>query len=164
MDMKSYKDSTLFLLPLVEYPKDILITTSFLGTYIRDERFLELDNTIILEYSKANKKLDEVRTYGKIENSDNTCLYYMQLEDKYKNDYELFIDGKYSKLSLEAKQKITTFWETSKISFIYGVLYKTNYAKTVYLSSLKQKNISIQNKVNFEYWRIPSLSKETYKY
>lgn len=163
MDMKLFKkDSTLFLLPLIGISKNKIFTKNFITTYVRDYRFPEVDNVIILEYSKSTSELDELCYYCKIENKDSV-LYFYELDTLYLEDYTNFLDGKYSKLSNEAKQAILKFWGSTKISLLYGILYKTNYAKILYLNSLQNRGIDATSKTNFEYWRIPSLSKETYR-
>jgi hypothetical protein len=158
----SKKDSTLFLLPLIGLDKNKVFTKYFLTSYIRDFRFPELDNVLILEYSKANPELDELYCFGRVESKDSV-LYYYEMPEKYNSDYVLFIEGKFSKFSVFAKQDILEFWGSTKVSLLYGILYKTDYAKLLYLNSLKHRNIDGSNKTNFEYWRIPSLQAETYK-
>jgi len=157
----SKKDSTLFLLPLLGLSKNIIFNKHFVTTYIRDYRFPELDNVVILEYKKSNPELDEMYSYGKTE-GEGYVLYYYQVDKYFEQDYLNFIEGKYSRFSNKAKQEILSFWGSNKVSLIYGILYKTDYARVLYLNSLHNRGIDT-SKTNFEYWRIPNLTKETWK-
>lgn len=157
----SKKDSTLFLLPLLGLDKSIVLNNNFVTTYIRDYRFPELDEVVILEYSKTNTKLDELYSIGRVENKE-AVLYYYQIPEIYLEDYVNFLEGKYSRFSISAKQAILSFWGSNSVSLLHGILYKTNYAKMLYLNSLHNRGV-VPGNTNFEYWRIPSLTKETYK-
>lgn len=167
MDMKLYNLSTLFALPLIQSEdnyinKENLITDSLINTYLRDPKFPML-NTVIAVYKGNNKNLDTFsRTEGKITDMNGLVTYHITFNEKLQKDYQKILKGEYSKLSIQAKNNIIDFWETSsKYSFIEGVLYRTKFAKYLYLQSLNSKGITPPKSTSFEYWYKPSMTKET---
>lgn len=163
MDTKLYKkNSTIFLLPLLGISKDKLLTDNFITTFIMDYRFSHMTNYISIAYKGDNKYLDSLpELYGKVSNESGQSLYYFLLGLDNELNYARFLTGKYSKFTVQAKEKIIDFWNANKLSLIYGILYKTNYAKLLYLNNLKYHTDGIVNTREFEYWPKPNLSKET---
>lgn len=162
MDMKLFKkESTVFMLPLIDVPKEKLFNKNFITTYIIDYRFSHLTNYICIEYLEENTDLDQTdNLYGKVVNENNRTFYYYLFDNNL--EYAKFLVGKYSKLNVDSKEKIIEFWNANKLSLLFGILYKTNYAKLLYLNNLKSCGNSACNKTEFEYWHKPNLSKETY--
>jgi len=169
--MKRYKESTLFLLPLInssEYflDKEKIITDNFISTYIKDLRFPFLDNSVVLLYKGENKNLDlfeKRRLEGKTYDMNGLVTYHISINETLpESDYKKIIDGKYSELSTDAKFSILDFWEVNKYSFLWGILFKTPYAKLLYLQHLRKLGIEAPLKLQFEYWQKPNLTKETY--
>jgi hypothetical protein len=167
MDMKSYNLSTLFALPLIQsedsyIEKENLITDSLINTYLRDPKFPMLQ-TVIAVYKGNNKHLDNFsRTEGKITSMNGLVTYHITFNEKLQKEYQKILKGEYSELSNQAKNNIADFWNTSsKYSFINGILYKTKFAKYLYLQSLNSKGITPPRSTSFEYWYKPSMIKET---
>ncbi len=171
-DMKNYKESTLFLLPLINSEdcflnKDEIITDDFISTYIKDNRFPLLENSIVLKYKGNNDKLEKFseinRFWGKTFDMNGLITYHITLNEKLANtDYEKILNGDYSKLSLDSKYKIADFWNLNKYSFLWGVLFKTSFSKLIYLQYLRKFGIRAPQRTKFEYWIKPNLAKETY--
>lgn len=164
--MKPYKDSTLFLLPLIGIDKKVMINEHFLSTYIIDYKFLNMSYYISIAYKKNNDLLETHKSlYGTVSKlHDSNIFYYFGLPEENYSDYDKFLTGRYSTFSKEAKEKIIKFWNANNLSLIYGVLYKTNFAKLLYLNNIGKYGTTNINKSNFEYWNKPNISKETYKY
>lgn len=151
---KYFQKSKVFLYPLLGIAKGQTYVP--VETYIcwqdafdyTDYRFISVYNSIrSTEYIifedvvlKQNKMFD---SYYKLSNDRH--LYIFNIES-YKHDFNMFVDGKYSKFSSNAKNKISNYFSSSKgiskniKSFLYPEEFHSNYAKSldVDLSIIKE--------------------------
>jgi hypothetical protein len=123
----SYSRSATFLFPLLEVPKNlfecsvksvfnkILFTNRFLNTYLYDK---EIDNyrenylfLLVRNYRDVNFDLfySSIIAYPNyIEDYEvGECIVFIfSIPEKFKKDYNLILEGKYSLISEEAKKRI----------------------------------------------------------
>lgn len=126
-----WNKSTIFILPLL-YP-DIKYTSvifqNFINCYISDITSEELDYSLTIEYD------------------DNIAKFNIP-EDKI-DDYLLIKKSRYSKISDTSKQDILYFWEESKDSYLYSILYKTQKILDYWA---KESNLTMHPSKDKEYW------------
>lgn len=108
------------------------IPTNLYNIYLSIFDKPEYDNKIILECS--NEKLDSTiyKTDSFIKTmkyNNKSVLHIFSIPTKYEEDLCYIVNGKYSQLSEEYKNKILYFWETDKNSRLYGILYKDKYKR-----------------------------------
>jgi len=124
--------ATSFITPILTTDKDLIgYEESFINCYISRDRDGELklvllqrnimDNT----FKKVLQNLENLKgfRYSTVVDRFYTQFVY-DIPDKFKNDVELFINGKYSKISEVLKSRIITFHKLSKSSMLYKVLYR----------------------------------------
>lgn len=166
--LKYFQKSKIFLYPLLDIKKnkDYVPTETYICwdniytlkdyKYIciynskRDLKFQKFENKVL----KHNKNLN---WYGSI--SEDKQVYVFDYSE-YKHDYEMFIKGSYSKISINSKNKILNYF--GKIgnisSYIKSYLNPEEY-HNVYAEALLV-NVEIIKKVH-EICTPPNLKKET---
>lgn len=171
-----YNKSRSYLLPLLF--KELNIPHNFLkyvsNTYIQLKDYGST-NILILEVNKTVKDKDFVlftsilKTHESLdssyESSTGSLIFIVKI-NKFKDEYQYYIDGKYSKFSNHAKQLIIKFW-----SFVYGkegnkfvrdvtdVLYQNARLR----NEMEQK-LAVRLPLNAELSSICNLTKETLIY
>ena len=104
---------------------------------------------------------------GLLDNKDHSYVYILECNNNFVNDYNIVINGKYSKLSEISKKRILKFNERKNLSInkpeqvyktIHSVLYKTNYAKNTIENILAVKLDPEQ-----EFWTEYNIDNETLK-
>jgi hypothetical protein len=115
------------------------------GCYIFHDDYPELKDNIFLWVEKKSENLIERLTkhpefihFDNIDDENN--LLYFNVPVKYLEDFKMFKDSKYSKLSNDYKKDIVTFWDSRNIPNIIDVLYRK---ETAYLRLEKQYDIEI---------------------
>jgi hypothetical protein len=104
--------TSIFMVPTLKVPKDALKNNGFINAYIRDARREDQYKECIYllfkpeNLDKFREFLDDEyeRTKSVIEDYDYEDGYVVvvyQLNEKYKNDFSLVKEGKYSKTSVE---------------------------------------------------------------
>lgn len=160
-------NATKFVLPLlfqesVKY-NDIL-PENFKNAYIADIDKQEVDGYILLKY---HLDLDEDSDWKEslldiecadIYDKDEDLIYCFKIPDKFLDDYYLFLAGKYSQLSKEAKVRILEFWEADKDTLLYGILYKTEIGHKFWEERLG--NEIKEWSIDAEYWFAPNTKRE----
>jgi len=102
--------TSIFMVPTLRFPKESLKSNGFINGYIRDEgKESQYENSVYILFKPEN--LDKFRefldheyerTKSVIEDydyEDGFVVVVYQLDEKYKKDYELIKQGKYSKTS-----------------------------------------------------------------
>jgi hypothetical protein len=100
------------MVPTLNFPKDILKQNGFINGYIKDDRNeVQYEDSVYIlfkptDIDKFRKFLDDEyeRTKNIIEDYDYEDGYVVvvyQLNEKYKKDYNLVKEGKYSKTSVD---------------------------------------------------------------
>jgi len=162
-----FQKSKLFLYPLLGLKKGLEYVPA--DTYICwDNLYTTEDYKLICVYN--NKKTVDFKNFELKYLKNHSLLdLYHSLEDKqiyifdmrpYKYDHMMFVSGKYSKLSIGAKNKITQYFDNNgKVSeYIESFLNPSDY-HDLYAESLKV-NLKIIKEV-YEVCSIPDLIKET---
>jgi hypothetical protein len=109
MDIKK-NITSIFMVPTLKFPKDSLKSNGFINGYIKDDRReVQYEDSVYIlfkpiDLDKFREFLDSEyeRTKSIIEDYDYEDGYVVvvyQLDNKYKKDYELVKQGKYSKTS-----------------------------------------------------------------
>ena len=90
---------------------------------------------------------------------DDTYMYVYNIPKEFENDFILFCDGQYSKISQEAKDLICQKSGVRPVmdSLVYKVLYKTNDQK-----QLIEELIGEKLKDEYEVYSKPNLNREVY--
>tara|TARA_R110002051_G_scaffold119638_1_gene192987 strand:- start:739 stop:1506 length:768 start_codon:yes stop_codon:yes gene_type:complete len=130
--------ASLFIIPMFpglkrNYFYDNLLLNCFIGTP-------EQDDVIALLYRFSGAKsfmemegsLKKLKTFESMEDPSNkTVLYVFNVPDKYKDDYDHFIAGRYSKFSDSYKRRILEFHGVERGSVIGQILNKAKARKKV---------------------------------
>ena len=125
---------------------------SFINTFVADYKLPEHDDNIIVVQEKPGK-LNCIELQPKAEyKTDNHYIYVYETPEKYKNDYNLILNSKYSLISKELKNHLLNFWKETDSSKLHYLLYKELY------------NYVDMEKLNVLHWSIPNivLSEEIY--
>ncbi len=165
-----FQKSKVFLYPLLGLEKGLDYVPE--QTYIAWEDVYEPNNLkfICLYKAKVNEKYIQFVKNNILKNelfdntiklNENEFLHVFDLS-KHKDDFEFFLEGKYSKISNENKISIETFFASNlkMSSYIEGFLYPELYHKD-YADELNV-DIEIIKDVH-ELCSLPNLEKETLK-
>lgn len=135
--------SRIFLYPLLGIRRGVSVVPK--QTYMSWDGTYKLDDyKLICNYhvrkDKEFKLFEEVKLLGNdlfddyVELEDGSCLYIFDIS-KYKKQYELILEGKYSLLDNDYKKKILNFFKqnvknhTMIRSYLYPIKYYDQYAK-----------------------------------
>ena len=133
--------TTIFMLPLL-YPgityKDL--PEDFLNCYLTNTDLTYSEYYIYLQF---------------VDNG-----FSLPIPEENETDYKLFVQGKYSKLSLGTKQDIIKFWMEYDDSLLYSILFNTEKAHK-YIEDKYGKPGQKYSKTK-EAWPKPNLIKETF--
>lgn len=156
--------ASLFILPMMPQPKNFYLTgTRLLNAFVRTP---EHDNVIALLYRFSGQKTflgmeSSIRhTPGFISAEDmtsSTVLYTLNVPDRFMEDYTLFLQGSYSRMSEAYKERILRFHEMGPSSAIGQILYKSEDRK----KSLEEM-LETRLPPDAEVFSSPDLDKETY--
>lgn len=106
-----YSKETIILLPLVN-------TNFKVGKGVKSVKLYMDDGQYSLTIITDNGKL--------------TVIDQLSIDDKYKDTIDLFIEGKYSQISETHKQKILKYWNATRDSVLFNVLYPKEYQYECY--------------------------------
>lgn len=131
--------TSIFMVPTLKVPKDALRSNGFINAYIKDDRREDhYDDSIYLLFKPEN--LDKFRefldneyerTKSVIEDydyEDGFVVVVYQLNDKYKKDFNLVKQGKYSKTCADFKKlfpRTVTVNNKEEVSLQYRIFNKT---------------------------------------
>lgn len=127
-------DSSIFLVPAIADTRDRLLWNShFMNAFLYTE---ESDTPKIRllfrkgetsNYKEMSQYLKSHIDFFNVEcPDDHTEMYVFRINDQFRDDFRKFLDGKYSKMSDQYKNKICQFHVLRKTHDIYGILYKTD--------------------------------------
>lgn len=136
-------------------------------TYLRDKS--NKDYIIIAPFPKSNfsgeDKLFANENFLSFYETEHELVYIFTLE-KWKEDYDKIINGKYSTLSPGAKALINRYWSTSQRGVLTPnprVSAYLNPTEKIYLQVSKELEISFEDVVKgIEILEPPNLEKETF--
>jgi len=166
--------TSIFFVPTLQINREGLYTNGYLNGYMTDSRReVQYENCIYLLFKPKNLEkfkdfLDNeyLRTKQVIDDydyEDGFIVVVYQLDPKFKNDYKLIKQGKYSQTSPDfqnlfpAKLKVTTKEKTFKdeVSLQYRI-----FNKTVDLKEYWESKLAVDFKEDMEVWNIWDDEKE----
>lgn len=133
------------------------LTTIFLLPIICNNKKIEdIENCYIASTNNINNN-NELHIIYKGKNLIDIIL----VDQEYIQDYDLFLTGKYSKISLLSKNKIIEYWKKyseDDAEILHGILFKTNIEK---LKKLFRLEIDKFSEIS-EFFPTPNLLNEIY--
>lgn len=159
----SHNDTTKFLLPIMfpNFTHDQLFSNYFEEAYIGMLDGDDYDDTIILAYEEVPVPEDTPTDLNVLKVTDNYIVY--EIPEELDDEYSKFLNGRYSELTEESKQKILNFWDEDESSILHGILYKTEIGKDTILNivdkEFKDKIAKSLSKEKVEFWTPPNIVK-----
>jgi hypothetical protein len=165
-----------FILPLIAtHKQDCLYfgwDTFLINTYLSKDfsklimvvRYFPLDLPLTVQgksyyFHDLEQRLTGHPNYLGFENPNfYTIVYHFYIDNKYKKDVELFIKGKYSKISESVKKKILEFLHLSKNGELGSVLFKSPLRK----QSI-EKILGVELEEDIDLYSAPDLNNEIYE-
>lgn len=127
--------ASIYMLPFIGYDKQFFMwNTNFTNAFLGTEQDGDYGNSIYvlckyegtMEFSKFENTLQELPTYiTHIDPDKHQVLYQFSIPKEFKADFKLILAGKYSEISIIAKQRIFDFHMVGKDTPIGQVLYKS---------------------------------------
>lgn len=127
--------SRIFLYPALGLKRGESVTplqtyTSWEGKYsVKDKKLIceyHLRDDIEFKNYEKNKLLSHELFHNYLETTDGKGIYVFDFS-KHDKDWNMFLKGRYSKLSPDLKKKIRTFFGMSNIGYIDAYLYPERY-------------------------------------
>ena len=157
--------TSIFMVPSLKIPKEQLDKNNFINGYIKDlNRDVQYENAVYLLFKPENIDIfrefvdsEQERTQALIDdyNYDNKHIVLVyQLDNNFKNDFELIKQGKYSKTSKEFQNLIPE----DKEFYIKGKQIKKKslqyniFNKTKELLEYWEEILDVQFKEEYELW------------
>jgi hypothetical protein len=163
-----FQKSKVFLYPLLRFKSGLLFVPT--QTYVCWEHLITKDeNKFLCEYNVGiNEKFElfcnsylkkHPLFYEYVQLDENKHLFIFDF-NQYKSDFKRFLDGKYSKFSLDTKITILDFFgNKGNISEYISLFLSPDSAHELYAKAL---NVSLEQIEDvFEVCSIPDLKKET---
>jgi len=130
---KYFQKSKVFLYPLLGIKRGTSVVPE--DTYVAwDDRYAPEDMKLICVYQHRTDKeytdfeqkvlLKHNRLFDYIRADKDKSIFVFDFSDK-KDDWNKFLEGKYSKLSSESKEKVLNFFERYSGNYIYIYSYLT---------------------------------------
>ena len=157
--------TSIFMVPTLKIPKEQMSKNNFINGYIKDlNRDVQYENAVYLLFKPENIDIfrefvdsEYERTQQLIDdyNYDNKHIVLVyQLDNNFKNDFELIKQGKYSKTSKEFKklfpEKLTISikgYRKEEVSLQYRIFNKTED-----LLKYWEEILDVQFKEEYELW------------
>jgi hypothetical protein len=134
-----YNKSKTYLLPLLSefIPLKIDYVKFLENTYLFDDKGKYKDCIFVLhdfsfrnpEFTQYEHGLTSSEFFVDLVDIDNQVLYIFKFPDVYLDEYNHFINGKYSKFGEDAKELVLSFW---------GEVYTEKVSAVAFLLKLKQ--------------------------
>lgn len=175
-------NTTLFLYPVLGLQEHEEAKMGFIGSFLADNdkayiedgtmRMFCLFKPLTSNLGFFNQKIYELESIGLIEDEydypEGHIVIVFKLPKKFKNDYDLFLKGKYSKFSEEFK----ALFPDKKISFKNNVKYEDYslhfhvFRRTPGIKKFIEEKLGANLDIydgdeDFEYWGIPDIETET---
>lgn len=157
--------TSIFMVPTLKIPKEKLLKSNFINGYIKDlNRDVQYENAVYLLFKPENIDIfrefvdsEYERTQSLIDdyNYDNKHIVLVyQLDNNFKNDFELIKQGKYSKTSKEFQnlfpEKLIISikgYNREEVSLQYRIFNKTED-----LLKYWEEILDVQFKEKYELW------------
>ena len=157
--------TSIFMVPTLKIPKEQLEKNNFINGYIKDlNRDVQYENAVYLLFKPENIDIfrefvdsEYERTQALIDDynyDDKHIVLVYQLDNNFKNDFELIKQGKYSKTSKEFQNLIPE----DKEFYIKGKQIKKKslqyniFNKTKELLEYWEEILDVQFKEEYELW------------
>lgn len=127
--------SRIFLYPALDLKRGHSVTPiqtycAWKGKYsLDDKKFIclfHIRNDEEYKTYSRNKLMSNRLFHDYMETDDHKAIFVFDFS-KYSKDWKLFLDGKYSKISPDLKEKIRSFFGTSNLGYIDSYLYPERY-------------------------------------
>jgi len=165
-------EASRFVLPMLYASgrnDSFFITPLFNNCYIGDANHQELQNKIFLLYDykmtiqfvKFERSLELIPEYNTDYDyaNEHQVMYVFDVPEEHAEDYQLFLQGKYSEFSELLKSKILKFWGFKEDSLFYSILYKTEAILRHWVALDKDYTLT---SAEGEYWPKPVLMQENF--
>lgn len=143
-------DTTRFLMPLLGYSKEEVITKDFVNAFLFTKENLNLKRVIVLVYKTPHFNKNKVATI-----IHGFYCYYFPID---KIIYKLFLNGKFSRFTLKQKKIILNFWNLQKHSKLHNILFP-NDLELENITAFPTRGLLYYSK---EIWQKPDTLKETF--
>lgn len=151
--------SCFFILPLLGFPSYWYY--GLINCYLKDKRNKpELKDKIFINLKNYDNKLLKIPEFLEFyQLEDRSYIYVFNIPEKFIEDYYRFCEGKYSKMSGDAKKLIVKLSGITPAteSVVHKVLYKTTEQKMKIEELIGQKLYDTE-----EVYSIPNLDREAY--
>lgn len=122
--------SFVFLLPLF----NIKNTNAVVNTYLGNNKTAFDNKLYILTEVSSNELESNIYLVDRYNTEDGMFMYELKIPEHFENDYNHFLNGKYSKFSEKAKDIIITkvarsSAKVAKDTVVHSILYKTEKRK-----------------------------------
>lgn len=140
-----YTSTSTFIFPLLEIPKtffkcdikypngNLKYETRFLNAYLKDENIVQYQEGFVFLLTRGYRDINFESFHNSIINFPNYIdeyeknefiIYVFSIPEKLQKDYELLLNGSYSKISEDAKKLIlTNHFFTGAVTTIPEILY-----------------------------------------
>jgi len=168
-------NTTIFFIPTLKLQKELLEEHNFINGYIDDEDSLKdiYDNCVLLLFKPEN--IEKFREYleNEYENNSNLITDYNKeneyivlvysLNSKYKDDFEIIKQGRYSQTSKEFQELFPKVVKLQVNGFHRDelALQVRIFKKSPDLVEFWEKKLGIQWNESYEVWEGFDLEKET---
>lgn len=159
-----------FLLPLVAIHNPyIYLRDEFVGAYIGDVDKPDNDGNLLLvykypmtvEWAEFEDKLKEVPEYlGSYDYGEQKIVVYKFSLEEYEEDFQLVMNGLYSKISPEAKLKVVKFWDRYSSSTLPKKILEVN--ESLLINWVSWNKDPKEYCAEGELWYIPDLDNEIF--
>ena len=166
-DIKVKTKTYTYMLPLLCRELNISSAVNLINIFVRHEDHPDKTNHLFCLFewrsSKMHTALEEVLMNHKLceFHEDVSSKHYMicfKVGDSFKKDYDLYIKGKYSKISEDSKKYILGFYRKDKDHVIGRILYKDpKYKKEL------EEYLNVKIDYDAELSSVLDINLETYK-
>jgi len=165
--------SFFFLMPLLNIPANYPKEAGIVNTYVKHSKFPDItgrlfvlcDSLILNEAKQARYKLLNHPKYERSYVYDDYELLVFKFKDAHAEAFKLFLEGKYSKLSVEVKDIILKMFLAvvdGKPSKNFAVLYPNDPNALTFKRELEER-IGMELGPEAEIISAPDMEKETFK-
>lgn len=128
-------DSSIFLAPaIMDSRDDLLWDIYYMNAFLFSEGHKRVPMIRLLfrrgftdRFKDMDRALKMHEDFVDVDDMDEyTIMYNFRINEKFKKDFDIFLESKYSKLSDSYKARIANFHTLRKTHEIYGILHKTD--------------------------------------
>ena len=182
MDTVRYTKTSTFIFPLLEIPKtmfkcdikypngNLKYNTRFLNSYLKNKEIIQYqtDHVFLLtrgyrdiNFEHFRQSLIELPNYIDEYEKDEFVIYIFSIPEKNKKDFDILLNGGYSKISEDSKKLILkNHFFTGAATTIPGILYRSEQLIKDWEIRLSTEKSKV-DMTGLEVWTKINLEKET---